>query len=73
MAHGEISETGEDGTRPLVYGAGGAGLISLGLGIYIATQASSQGGSWGFAAVMGIVGGLVLLGGAALETFRASS
>ena len=70
MAHGEVSETGEDGTRPLVYGAAGAGLISIALGIFIAIQASSQPSSWWFAAAMGIVGGLVLLGGALMETFR---
>ncbi len=70
MAHGDVSTTGEDGTRPLVYGAGGAGLISLALGAGIATQAASNPSSWWFASAMGIVGGLVLLGGAVAEMRR---
>ena len=62
MEHDHFSETtADDGTRPLVYGAGVMGLMALALGVVTATQ-----GQW-FGSGMAFLGGIVLVGGMVIE------
>lgn len=62
MEDGHPTETAaDDGTLPLVYGAGVMGLMALALGVITATQ-----GQW-FGSGMAFLGGVVLVGGMAME------